>query len=154
MVDIFNLAKASIELGGFELKDKLDQLTSIMIVGQIGPTEYEQLVELARKYANPETAPSEANVLGALRALNAEVEDIKDRLKKLEEASGEEIIEEEIPEWEPWDGQPTSGYRFGKKVRHFGLIYVSEYVGLNTWEPGLLGTEQIWRLIGEEATNA
>lgn len=154
MVDIFNLAKTSIEIGGYELAKKLNELTAIMIVGQIDPGEYEQLAELARKHANPETEPGEANVLGALRTLNAEVEDIKDRLKKLEAANGEETVEEEISEWVPWDGQPTSGYEFGKKVRHFGLIYVSEYVGLNTWEPGLLGTEQIWRLIGKEATNA
>ena len=154
MVDIYNLAKASIEIGGYKLAKKLNELTAIMIVGQIDPAEYEQLTELARKHANPETEPGEANILGALRTLNAEVEAVKARLAKLEEAGGEEPAEEEIVEWERWDGLPTSGYKFGKKVRHLGKVYISEYVGLNTWEPGLLGTEQVWRLISEEDTEA
>ena len=147
MVDIFNLAKTSIEIGGYELKDKLNELTAIMIVGQIDPGEYEQLAELARKHANPETEPGEANVLGALRTLNAEVEAIKERLAKLEAAGGEEPVEDEYPEWERWNGLPTSGYHFGDKVIHQGVKYISNFTGLNVWEPGVQGTEALWSVI-------
>lgn len=147
MVDIFNLAKTSIEIGGYDLKDKLNELTAIMIVGQIDPGEYEQLAELARKHANPEAEPGEANVLGALRTLNAEVEAIKARLAKLEAAGGEEPAEEEYPEWQRWNGLPSSGYQFGDKVTHQGVKYISNYTGLNVWEPGVQGTEALWSVI-------
>lgn len=154
MVDIFNLAKTSIEIGGYDLKDKLNELTAIMIVGQIDPGEYEQLAELARKHANPETEPGEANVLGALRTLNAEVEAIKARLAKLEEAGGEEPAEDEYPEWKRWDGIIEHAYTFGAKVTHLGKRYISELVGYNTWEPGFQGTETLWKLVSKEVSDA
>lgn len=148
MVDIYSLIKTSIELGGFELSKKLRELTSIMIVGQIDPGEYEQLVELARQYANTETDPSDTNILGALRTINAELIDIKARLTALEEANGATSEEEEYPAWERWNGLPDSGYKFGDKVTHLGVKYISNFVGLNTWEPGLPGTEALWTVVG------
>lgn len=147
MDDIFNLIKTSIELGGFELKGKLRELTSIMIVGQIDPGEYEQLVELARKYANAEADPSDTNILGALRTINAELVDVKARLAALEEANGAAPEEEEYPAWERWNGLPDSGYKFGDKVTHLGVKYVSNYTGLNVWEPGVAGTEALWTVV-------
>lgn len=148
MDSVYDLAKASIMLGGFKLAEKLRELTSIMIVGQIDPGEYEQLAELARQYANEETKPEEANILGVLRLLKDENEDIKARLAKLEAANGEEPVEDDYPAWERWDGIIEHGYKFGAKVTHLGKRYISEFVGYNTWEPGLLGTEQIWKLVG------
>lgn len=147
MVDIFNLAKTSIEIGGYELAKKLNELTAIMIVGQIDPGEYEQLAELARKHADPETEPGEANILGALRTLNAEIEAIKARLAKLEAAGGEGPAEDEYPEWQRWNGRPTSGYQFGDKVIHQGVKYISNFTGLNVWEPGVQGTEALWTIV-------
>lgn len=147
MVDIYNLLKSSIEIGGFELGKKLNELTSIMIVGQIDSGEYEQLVELARKHANTETEPG-ANLLGALQTLTAELADVKERLSKLEAASGEEPAEDEYPEWVRWDGQPGSGYRFGAKVTHLGVKYVSNFAGLNVWEPGAPNTGALWTVVG------
>lgn len=147
MNSIYKLAEESIKIGGFVLADKLRQLTSIMLIGQIDAIEYDELVRLAQEHSNPETEPGEANVLGALRTLNAEVEAIKARLAKLEEAGGEEPAEEEYPEWERWNGLPTSGYHFGDKVSHLGVKYVSNYTGLNVWEPGVQGTEALWTVI-------
>ena len=66
MVDIFTLAKSTIELGGYELADKLNELTAIMIVGQIDIGEYQQLAELARKHANPDAESSEVGVMRSL----------------------------------------------------------------------------------------
>ena len=147
MVDIFTLAKSTIELGGYELADKLNELTAIMIVGQIDPGEYQQLAELARKHANAETEPGETNILGALRTINAEIAKINARLDALEADNGEAPTEEVIPEWERWNGLPSSGYKFGDKVRHLGVVYVSNYTGLNVWEPGVQGTEALWTVV-------
>ena len=147
MVDIFTLAKSTIELGGYELADKLNELTAIMIVGQIDIGEYQQLAELARKHANPDAESSEVGVMRSLGTILEEIEAIKSRITKLEEANGEEVVEEVILDWEPWDPINNPGYKFGTKVRHFGIVYISDFVGNNTWEPGVLGTEAVWRVV-------
>ena len=80
--------------------------------------------------------------------INSELADVKARLVKLEEAGGEEVVEDEYPEWERWNGLPDSGYKFGDKVTHLGVKYISNFVGLNVWEPGLQGTEALWTVVG------
>lgn len=49
-----------------------------------------------------------------------------------------------IPEWE----QPgsTNPYMLGDKVRHNGKIWEST-INNNIWEPGIVGTETLWREI-------
>ena len=148
MSSSYELCRTGIELGGFELAAKLRELTSVMMVGQIDPFQYDELAALAREHANAETGPTDTNVLGALRTINAELAEIRRRLAALEEAGEEETIEYEYPEWERWDGQADSGYKFGDRVTHLGIRYVSSYVGLNVWEPGLLGTEALWTAVG------
>ena len=144
MNNIYELCKTSVELGGYVLSDKLRELTSIMLVGQIDPFEYDELTRLAQQYANAEVEPADTNILGALRTINEELTSIKSRLAKLEEANAETPVEDEYPAWERWNGNPDSGYKFGDKVTHLGVKYVSNYVGLNVWEPGLQGTEALW----------
>lgn len=147
MVDIFNLAKSTIENCNFKLEDKLRELTSIMLVGQIDPFEYDELTRLAAEYAEAENEPSNVNILGALRTINLEITKINERLAKLEEVEDEEPVVDEYPEWERWNGLPDSGYKFGDKVTHQGVKYISNFTGLNTWEPGLQGTEALWSVV-------
>lgn len=148
MNSIYKIAEDSIKIGGFVLADKLHQLTAIMMIGQIDPIEYDELVRLAQEYANPENDPNKTNILGALRTINAEITKINERLNALEATNSEEPVEEEIEDWKPWSGIPGSGYTFGTKVRHLGIVYISEFVGENIWEPGVLGTESLWKAIG------
>ena len=148
MNSVYDLAKTNIMLGGFKLEEKLRELTSIMLVKQISVEEYEELADVAAKYADAETSPNDTNILGALRTINAELVGIKARLADLEEANAVVPEEEEYPEWERWDGKPDSGYQFGAKVTHLGVKYISNFVGLNTWEPGLQGTEALWTVVG------
>lgn len=147
MSTIYELAKESIELCGFKLENKLQELTSIMLAGQINPFEYDELVRLATEYSDPETKPEKTNILGALSMILTEIENIKERLDNLEESGNEPV--EIIPEWERWDGYPDHAYQFGAKVIHLGVIYVSNLVGPNTWEPGTPGTEALWTVVGE-----
>lgn len=147
MVSVYDLCKTTLQQGGFNLNEKLRELTSIMIVKQISIDEYEELAELARSNADVESNPNDTNVLGALQKINKALADIETRLKALETAGEEDVEEDVYPEWERWDGQPDSGYRFGDKVTHMGIKYVSNFVGLNTWEPGLQGTEALWAVV-------
>lgn len=51
-----------------------------------------------------------------------------------------------IPEWvQP---ESTNPYKMGDKVVHNGITYES-LVDNNTWEPGVVGTESLWKVITE-----
>lgn len=146
MNDIFTLAKETILNGNYNLGEKLRELTAIMVVGQISVDDYQTLTQLAHEHANSDK--TEDNILGALKRIGIELVSIQERLSKLENTDSEEVPSEEMyPEWKRWDGLPTSGYRFGDKVTHYGIKYVSNYAGLNVWEPGLMGTEALWSVI-------
>lgn len=142
MNNIFNLCKEAILNGGYELGEKLRELTAIMIVGQISTDEYQVLTQLAYEYADKDS--TKANILSAFETINRELVEIKNRLAALETANNEPPVEDEYPAWERWDGTPDSGYKFGDKVTHNGVKYISNYTGLNVWEPGVLGTEALW----------
>lgn len=49
-----------------------------------------------------------------------------------------------IPEWEQPDS--TNPYMTGDKVSHNGINYES-LVDNNIWEPGVVGTESLWKVI-------
>lgn len=142
MNEIYNLCREAILNGGYELGEKLRELTAIMIVGQISTDEYQILTQLAYEYADKDS--TKANILAAFGTINRELVEIKNRLVALEAANEEPPVEDEYPVWKRWDGLPDSGYQFGDKVTHLGVKYISNYTGLNVWEPGVLGTETLW----------
>lgn len=145
MNDIVILARDSILNGNYNLGEKLRELTAIMIVGQITVEEYQTLTQLAYEHADKDS--TQQNILSAFETINKELIEIKNRLAALETANNETPVEDEYPEWERWDGQPTSGYQFGDKVTHKGVKYISNYTGVNVWEPGVLGTETLWTVV-------
>lgn len=51
-----------------------------------------------------------------------------------------------IMEWEQPDS--TNGYMTGDRVIHNGIIYES-LVDNNVWEPGVVGTETLWKEVTE-----
>ncbi|MCD7803082.1 MAG: hypothetical protein LUH09_09350 [Clostridiales bacterium] len=48
------------------------------------------------------------------------------------------------PEWTSWDGV-SSDYSYGAIVSHNGTLWISTYKGQNVWEPGALGTDDLWK---------
>lgn len=62
-------------------------------------------------------------------------------------AGDSDTPEEEIPEWV----QPgaENGYEQGARVRHNGKIWESTFDGKNVWEPGVVGTEALWKEVTE-----
>lgn len=53
---------------------------------------------------------------------------------------------EEVPEWEQPDS--TNPYPLGARVKHGGKVWES-LVANNVWEPGVSGTEAVWREVAE-----
>lgn len=63
------------------------------------------------------------------------------------DAGGADTPEDEIPEWvRPG---PENGYAKGARVRHHGKIWESTFDGKNVWEPGVIGTEALWKEVSE-----
>lgn len=145
MNDIITLARETILSGGYNLGELLNRLTAIMIVGQITAEEYQNLIQLAYEHADRDS--TQQNILSAFETINRELIEIKNRLAALEAANEESPAPDEYPEWERWNGQPDSGYPFGAKVTHMGVKYVSNFTGLNVWEPGAPGTEALWTVV-------
>ena len=55
----------------------------------------------------------------------------------------------QIPEWEQPDS--TNPYAKGDKVTHNGKTWISTIDG-NVWEPGVAGTETLWKEVSDAAT--
>lgn len=63
------------------------------------------------------------------------------------EAGTADTPADDVPDWV----QPGSenGYELGARVRHNGKIWESTYDGKNVWEPGVVGTEALWKEVTE-----
>lgn len=78
---------------------------------------------------------------------------LEERVKALEEKAGvthepeqDETNQTEYETWKPWDGL-SNKYQYGAIVYHpgTGKLWESTFSGQNTWEPGAIGTEALWR---------
>lgn len=58
-----------------------------------------------------------------------------------------------IEPWEPWDGI-SDRYKYGAVVTIDQKYYISTYQGQNTWMPGGMGTEGLWKGISKEDAEA
>lgn len=59
--------------------------------------------------------------------------------------------EEGYAEWVQPDS--TNGYALGDRVMHNGKIWESTFNGANVWEPGVQGTEALWKDITDEVSS-
>lgn len=59
--------------------------------------------------------------------------------------------EEGYAEWVQPDS--TNGYALGDRVSHNGKIWESTFNGANVWEPGVQGTEALWKDVTDEVSS-
>ena len=59
--------------------------------------------------------------------------------------------EEGYGEWVQPDS--TNGYALGDRVMHNGKIWESTFDGVNVWEPGVVGTEALWKDVTDEVSS-
>lgn len=59
--------------------------------------------------------------------------------------------EEGYGEWVQPDS--TNGYALGDRVSHNGKIWESTFDGANVWEPGVVGTEALWKDVTDEVSS-
>ena len=129
---------------GEKLTDMQDRINKAAACGMIGIEDKAELDKLLLAKANPgENRPDMYAMLLAL----------EERVKTLEEKNGITIQPEQdetnptkYETWQPWDGI-NDKYQMGAIVYHpgTGKLWKSTFAGQNTWEPGTIGTEALWR---------
>ena len=145
--------------GGMPLTQVSERIETMYLNGRIDAEERLELTELMHEKADP------ANEAGDYRemyqALAVKYNELEARVEAAERAiailngedgaGGEGSEENEIPEWQMWDGV-SGGYAYGDIVMHGGRYWVSEYEGaVNVWEPGAAGVDdRYWREITAE----
>ena len=150
---MYEIVKNVIMSGNFKLADMQKKIDTIWIQGDLTDEQRAELNALMKEYLNPETEMPEA--LQMCRAIKEEVETLKERVTKLENGgvTPEPPAGIEVPAWEPWDGI-SNKYQYGAIVTIDQKYYISTYQGQNTWMPGGMGTEGLWKEISKEDAEA
>lgn len=136
---MYNIIKTEI-LSGRKLPEVTRLIDIAMGAGKLTEAQFRELNEAALAAANPnENQPDLRQMVLAL----------EERVKALEEKNGTTQpdtpeAEGEYPAWKPWDGIGKD-YQPGAIVSHNGKLWESTFSGQNTWEPGTIGTEALWR---------
>lgn len=140
---MYNIIKNEIK-NGRKLTEVNRMINAAMGAGAITDTQYGELRREASAAANhKDNEPGLREMVLALAA----------RVEVLEKTAG--IVTPEIPDegnqteyetWQPWDGI-SNKYQQGAIVYHpgTGKLWESTFAGQNTWEPGTVGTEALWR---------
>lgn len=136
---MYNIIKTEIK-GGRKLPEVTRLINIAMGAGKLTEAQFRELNEEALAAANPdENQPDLRQMVLAL----------EERVKALEEKNGTtrpDAPEDggEYPAWKPWDGI-SKDYQQGAIVTHNGKLWQSAFAGQNTWEPGTIGTEALWK---------
>lgn len=149
----YEIIKNVIKSGDFKLEDMTVKINTYWIQGEISEEQKAELIALMKEHLSPETEMPEA--LQMCRALKEEVESLKERVTKLENSgvATEPPAGIEVPAWEPWDGI-SNKYQYRAIVTIDQKYYISTYQGQNTWMPGGIGTEGLWKEISKEDAEA
>lgn len=150
---MYEIVKNVIMSGNFKLEDMNKKIDTLWVQGDLTEEQRTELITLMKEHLNPETEMPEA--LQMCRALKEEVESLKERVIKLENGgvAPEPPVGIEVPAWEPWDGI-SNKYQYGAVVTIDQKYYISTYQGQNTWMPGSMGTEGLWKEISKEDAEA
>lgn len=140
---MYEMIKEVILAGGYKLAEIQRKVKKLYCWGDITEAQADELLAMAAAGVSPEAERPE--VLTMLRGLADRLTACESRLAALE---GAEPDADEYEEWKPWDGL-SNQYQLGAIVRHNGKLWESTFNGQNTWEPGTLGTDALWKEYSE-----
>ena len=127
-----------IQSGDYDLPDITRKIDVFYAEGKMTDEQRADLLGQVTEFIDPERNRPE--VLTMLETLAGRVTAVEQRLDAWE---GKTSDPDEVPAWKPWDGL-SALYDKGDKVTHGGKIWES-LVDNNSWEPGVIGTELVWR---------
>jgi hypothetical protein len=150
MKALCNLFTEVIKTKKFKLDDMTAKIKRSYISGDITEKEQAELLSLVNENLDPET--ERPDWLTTAHMLLERIEALEKKVNSMTSApedSTEATPDEETPKyekWAPWNGI-SNKYQYGDIVEHNnGVLYESIYHGLNVWEPGIPGTEGVWRV--------
>lgn len=127
-----------IQSGDYDLPDVTRKIDVLWAEGKINDDQRADLLEQVTEHADPERErPDWAEMVERLAERVTALE------ARLDAGEGKAPDPDEIPAWRPWDGL-SALYAKGDKVAHNGKTWLS-LVDNNCWEPGIIGTELVWR---------
>ena len=141
----------TIILGNFKRNEMLEKINTFYLYGDLTLEEADKLRGKVAEYMNAEA--ERPDILKLIQTLGTKIEALTERMVKLEqnsntESDGEDVTEPETTKyeaWQPWDGI-SDKYQLGDIVEHNGVLYESTFSRQNTWEPGVAGTEALWKV--------
>lgn len=136
-----NIMKNVIATGGYKLAEIQHKIKKLYIMGDLTETEMDELLALAS--VGVSTDAERPETLRMIQTLSDKITALEDRVKALEGNTGGGEQPSEYPAWKPWDGI-SKDYQNGAVVFHNGELWKSVYEGQNVWEPGAVGTENMW----------
>lgn len=150
---MYDIVKNVIISGDFRLSDMQTKIDTLWVQGGLTEDERNELIAIMKQYVKPESeAPEQIELY---KQLLAKYESLDERVTKLENGgvTPEPPTGVEIPVWEPWDGI-SDQYQYGAVVTVDQKYYISAHQGQNTWMPGSMGTEGLWKEISKEDAEA
>lgn len=150
---MYEIVKNVIMSGSFKLDDMTKKINTLWVQGELTEEQKNELVVLMKEHLNPETETPEQVEL--YKQLLGKYEALDERVTKLENGGvmPEPPVGVVIPPWEPWDGI-SDRYKYGAVVSIDQKYYISIFHGQNTWMPGSMGTEGLWKEISKEDAEA
>ncbi len=145
---MYEIVKNVIMSGSFKLDDMTKKINTLWVQGDITEEQKSELIALMKEHLNPETETPEA--LKLCQELRTEINSIKERVAKLENGgvAPEPPVGVVVSVWEPWDGI-SDRYKYGSVVTVDQKYHISIFQGQNTWMPGSVGTEGLWKEISK-----
>ena len=150
---MYDIVKNVIISGDFRLSDMQTKIDTLWVQGDLTEEQKTELISLMKEHLNPESEKPEQIEL--YKQILAKYDALEERVHKLEngEVKPEPAPSVEVPVWEPWDGI-SDRYQYGAVVMIDQKYYIDTFQGQNTWMPGSLGTEGLWKEISKEDAEA
>lgn len=147
-MNTYKLFKDVISTKNFKLSDMTAKIKRCYITGDITEEEQTKLLSLVNENLNPEIERPDWLTTANMLLEKIEVLEEKVNAETTPEDSTEATPDKETPKyekWTPWDGI-SNNYQYGDITEHNDVLYESIYKGQNVWEPGIPGTEGVWRV--------
>lgn len=135
---MYEVLKSVISVGGYKLTEIQHKIKKLYVFGDLTEAQMDELLAMASRGVSTDAERPET--LDLIHTLSEEIKALESRVKALEGGSEEEPT---IAEWKPWDGI-SKDYQNGAVVSHNGELWESVFNGQNVWEPGTVGTENLW----------
>ena len=137
---MYDILKNRIHTGGFKLADIQARAKKLYAMGDLSDEQLDELMALSQHHATAEAERPET--LRMLRELADRVSNLEERLKDKDDTGADEELSE-YDGWTAWDGI-SNKYQKGEIVSHGDKLWQSAFDGQNVWEPGTVGTENLW----------